>query len=104
MKATERLLTPTGAIRAWPTVALSLLGIALAFGFTIGYVNRVDDRREASDRAAAQAQREAGEQMRAAVCALVNSNVAAYGETPPSTAAGQNVAASWRTLKVQFGC
>ncbi len=93
MKARERLLTPTGALRAWPAIWLSLLGIALAFGFTIAYVGRV-----------AAAQRAEGERSRAAVCSLVNANVAAYGETPPATAAGQNIAESWVTLKGQLGC
>jgi hypothetical protein len=93
MRARDRILTPTGALRAGPAIWLSLLGIALAFGFTIAYVGRV-----------AAAQRAEGERSRAAVCALVNSNVAAYSETPPATAAGRNIAASWVELKAQLGC
>jgi hypothetical protein len=104
MRARERILTPTGAIRAWPAVLLSLVGVGLALVFTIGYVNRVDNRREASARAAAEAQRQASEQSRAIVCALVTANVRVYEETPPQTAAGRNLAGAWVELKLQLGC
>jgi hypothetical protein len=104
VKARERILTPTGALRAGPALLTSVLGIALALGLTIAYVDRVDDRREASARVAAEDQRRASEQSRAIVCALINANVRVYEETPPQTAAGRNLAGAWIELKLQLGC
>lgn len=46
MKALARVLTPTGAIRAWATVTMLILGFGLALGLTIGYVNKVDEEAE----------------------------------------------------------
>lgn len=100
----ERFLTPTGAIRAWPTVLISLVGVGLALGFTIAYVNRVDERRAASDRAARVAQQRAAEQTKMAVCAMILANVRVYDETPPTSPAGKNLAESWDLLATQFGC
>ncbi len=97
-------MTPTGALRAGPALLLSLLGIALALGFTIAYVGQVDHRRAQSARQAQEAQRRAGEQVKAAVCAMVLANVRVYQETPPQTAAGRNLADSWELLSVQFDC
>ena len=37
-----RVLTPTGAIRAWPTAIMLILGVGLALGLTIAYVDKVD--------------------------------------------------------------
>ncbi len=104
MKATERILTPTGAFRAVPTLIISLIGVFLALGLTVAYVGRVDARREASARSATEAQRRAGEQVKAAVCSMILANVRVYDETPPSTPAGRNLAESWDLLSVQFGC
>jgi hypothetical protein len=104
VRARERILTQTGALRAGPALLTSVLGIAVALLLTIGYVNRVDNRREASARAAVEAQRRASEQSRAIVCALVTANVRVYEETPPSSAAGRNLAEAWVQLKAQLGC
>lgn len=68
------------------------------------YTNHVDDRRAASARAGAEAQRRAGEQVKAAVCSMILANVRVYVETPPQTAAGRNLADSWALLSKQFGC
>jgi uncharacterized protein HemX len=104
VKASERIVTPTGALRVGPSLLLSLLGVALALGFTIAYVHQVDQRRARSAQQALEADRRAAEQNRAVACALINAQVAAYEETPPATMAGQNIADSWRTLKVTYGC
>ena len=98
------ILTPTGALRAGPALLTSLLGVALALGFTIAYVGRVDERRAASDRASRAAQQRAAEQTKAAVCSMILANVRVYDETPPTTPAGKNLAESWNLLSVQFGC
>jgi hypothetical protein len=42
------ILTPTGAMRAWATVLLLILGFGIALGLTIAYVKKVD--REAEQR------------------------------------------------------
>lgn len=42
MKKVVQVFTPTGAMRAWATLLVSVLGAAVAIGLTIGYVNRVD--------------------------------------------------------------
>lgn len=46
MRALARVLTPTGAIRAWATVLMLVLGFGLALGLTIGYVTKVDKAAE----------------------------------------------------------
>lgn len=104
MRARDWIFTPTGALRAGPSLLLSVLGIALALGLTIGYVQRVDERRAASDRAGRAAQQRAAEQTKAIVCSMILANVRVYDETPPTTPAGRNLADSWRALSVQFGC
>lgn len=68
------------------------------------YTNYVDDRRQASARAGVEAQRRAGEAVKAAVCSMVLANVRVYDETPPTTPAGRNLADSWDLLSAQFGC
>lgn len=48
MRPLERVLTPTGAMRAWATLLAVIVGFGLVVGFTIGYVKKVDhdaDRR-----------------------------------------------------------
>lgn len=104
MRTRDRILTPTGALRLGPSLLLSVLGIALALGFTIAYVARVDQRRVRSAQVAQQAQREQGEQTRAVVCRLIVAQVDAYAEQPPQTAAGRNIAETWAVLKLQLGC
>ena len=68
------------------------------------YTNHVDERRQESARAATAAQRKAGEQVKAVVCAMILANVRVYDETPPPSAAGRNLADSWDLLSKQFGC
>lgn len=41
-----RILTPTGAFRAWATVLMLVLGFGMALGLTIGYVTKVDREAE----------------------------------------------------------
>lgn len=42
MKRVMHVFTPTGAMRAWATMLLSIVGFGLALGLTIAYVNKVD--------------------------------------------------------------
>jgi hypothetical protein len=42
----QRVVTPTGALRAWPTILILILGFGLALGFTIAYVRKVDQDAE----------------------------------------------------------
>lgn len=37
-----QVFTPTGAMRAWATVLMLVLGFGLALGLTIAYVTKVD--------------------------------------------------------------
>lgn len=46
MRALAHFLTPTGAIRAWATVLMVVLGFGAALGLTIGYVVKVDKAAE----------------------------------------------------------
>lgn len=41
------IFTPTGAMRAWATVLMLILGFGLGLGFTIAYVDKVDRDAEA---------------------------------------------------------
>jgi hypothetical protein len=104
VRTRDRILTSTGALRVGPSLLLSLLGVALALGLTIAYVQQVDARRARSAQQAKDADRRAADENRAVVCALINANVAAYEETPPASPAGQNLAAAWQTLKFRYGC
>lgn len=104
MRARDRILTPTGALRVGPSLLLSVAGVALAFFFTIAYVHQVDERRAQSAAAAKVAQQHQAEQTKAAVCAMILANVRVYEETPPTSPAGKNLAESWAQLSTQFGC
>jgi hypothetical protein len=47
MKAKRvHVFTPTGAIRAWASILIVILGFGLALGFTIAYVTKVDKEAE----------------------------------------------------------
>jgi hypothetical protein len=46
MKVLAHIFTPTGAIRAWASILMLILGFGLALGLTIGYVNKVDKAAE----------------------------------------------------------
>jgi hypothetical protein len=44
----HRVFTPSGAVRAWASILMVIVGFGLALGLTIGYVaktRREDDRR-----------------------------------------------------------
>jgi hypothetical protein len=55
MKVLAHIFTPTGAIRAWASILMLILGFGLALGLTIGYVNKVD---KAADRRSQQRARD----------------------------------------------
>ena len=42
MKRLAWIVTPSGAMRAWATTLLLILGFGLALGLTIAYVDKVD--------------------------------------------------------------
>lgn len=46
MKQAMHVFTPTGAMRAWATMLLAVIGFGLALGLTIAYVNRIDRNAE----------------------------------------------------------
>lgn len=83
------VFTPTGAIRAWATILMLILGFGLALGLTIGYVaqtRRVDDRRW---------------------CALLGTLVTPQPTTPPQTPQeqrGRVVTEQIRRLYHELGC
>lgn len=54
MKVLSHIFTPTGAIRAWPSILMLILGFGLALGLTIGYVNKVDQAAERRNQQRAQ--------------------------------------------------
>jgi hypothetical protein len=88
-------------VYALVAVFVTTVGLAVA---NVEYTNHVDERRAASDRANAAAGHQSAVQTLQAVCALVEAQIAAYQETPPKTAAGQNSARAWLDLERQFGC
>jgi hypothetical protein len=46
VNALAKVLTPTGAMRAWATLLVVIAGFGLALGLTIGYVKKVDREAE----------------------------------------------------------
>lgn len=85
----EHLLTPTGAIRAWATTFMVILGFGLGLGLTIGYVAKTraeDDRRW---------------------CALLGTLVAPQPSTPPVTpqeVRGRRITEQINSLYHELGC
>jgi hypothetical protein len=83
------VFTPTGAVRAWASILMVIVGFGLALGLTIGYVaktRRDDDRRW---------------------CALLSMLVAPQPTTPPQTpqeARGRKVTEQIRKLYHDLGC
>jgi hypothetical protein len=83
------IFTPTGAIRAWASVLMVVLGFGLALGLTIGYV--VDQQHKADAR----------------WCALLGSLITPQPSTPPQSpqeVRGRQVTEQIRTLYRQLGC
>jgi hypothetical protein len=83
------IFTPTGAIRAWATILMVILGFGLALGLTIGYV--VDQQHKADAR----------------WCALLGSLVTPQPTTPPATpqeVRGRQITEQVRTLYREMGC
>jgi hypothetical protein len=93
MKAAARILTPTGAFRAWATVTMLIIGFGLALGLTIAYVNRVDHRADARN-----------QQRAREICGLMRVLDDAYQQTPPTTPTGRTVAAEIHRYRVNLGC
>jgi hypothetical protein len=86
VRRTLQVFTATGAIRAWATVLMVILGFGLALGLTIGYVakkSRDDDRRW---------------------CSLLVNLDDAYQQNPPTSPVGRQIAADMHNLRVGFGC
>jgi hypothetical protein len=88
MKAMH-VFTPTGAVRAWASILMVIVGFGLALGLTIGYVaktRRIDDQRW---------------------CALLGTLVTPQPTTPPQTpqeARGRKVTEQIRQLYHELGC
>lgn len=81
-----RLLTPTGAYRAWVTVAMVIASLVVAVGLTIGYVAKAraqDDRRW---------------------CDLLGTLTQPQPTAAPQTPQGRQVAAKLQELYREFGC
>jgi hypothetical protein len=83
------VFTPTGAVRAWASILMVIVGFGLALGLTIGYVaqtRREDDRRW---------------------CDLLGTFLTPQPTTPPQTpqeARGRLVTEKIRQLYHEFGC
>ncbi|GAA0739294.1 hypothetical protein Drose_04100 [Dactylosporangium roseum] len=93
MKTLDRFLTPTGAIRAWATVTMLIVGFGLALGLTIGYVQRVDD---AAERRNIERERE--------ICGLIVVLDDAYRQIPPATQLGKNIADEIHRYRLRLDC
>lgn len=88
------IFTPTGAMRAWATVTMLILGFGLALGLTIAYVNKVD--RDAERRNVQRARE---------ICGLIvlidNRNQKLPETTDPGTAAFR---AELHRYRLALGC
>jgi hypothetical protein len=89
MSSRMSVFTPSGAVRAWASILMVIVGFGLALGLTIGYVARArreDDRRW---------------------CALLSTLVTPQPTTPPQTpqeARGRKVTEQIRKLYHDLGC
>lgn len=70
-----------------------LVGVGLAIGFTIAYVTKVDHAAEARNQ---QRVRE--------ICGLLVVLDDAYGQTPPTTQLGRNIADEIHRYRQRLGC
>ena len=93
MNALAKVVTPTGAMRAWATLLAVIVGFGLALGLTIGYVKKVD----------ADAEHRNLERSRE-ICGLILVLDEAYQATPPTTPLGRNVAAEIHAYRTRLGC
>lgn len=93
MRALDRILTPTGAMRAWATILLLIVGFGLALGLTIAYVGKVD-------RAAEHRNQERSRE----ICGLITVLDDAYAETPPTTPVGRHLADEIHRYRMRLGC
>lgn len=84
MKPRERILTPTGAFRAWWSVAMIVLTVLLVAGAGVAYTSHV--RREADRR----------------WCRVLS--MQANPDPPPATPRGWAQVREYQKLHRQFGC
>jgi hypothetical protein len=89
----RRILTPTGAIRAWASVLMLIAGFGLALGLTVGYVKHVDHMAEQRN---LERSRE--------ICGLITVIDDAYQQTPPTTPVGQHLADEIHRYRQRLGC
>ena len=85
-------------IYALVVVFVTMIGVGVA---NVWYTNHVDDMRVKGERAAKAA---AAAASRASACKLVVAFDELYRESPPTTPAGQRVAALWASYRQQLGC
>jgi hypothetical protein len=101
-----RALTPTGAIRAWWSLAMVLVTAVLIAAGSVGYTNHVHregERRYAEQREREKrAQEEASQQTLAVVCEWMALRV--NPEPPPTTVRGRQQLAADQKMYKQFGC
>lgn len=106
MTKRTRVLTTTGAFRAWWSLAIVLVVAVLITSGNVIYTNHVQrqaDRRHAEQQAQEErAQQEARRQGLRAVCAWLELRV--EPEPPPSTARGRGQLLADQRLYEQFGC
>ena len=88
-------------VHGWyPLVALAIVFVMVS-GLNILYTNYVNNERQEAERKAEAAARAAA---RVQSCQLVVAFDELYKETPPTTPAGQNVAALWAEYRRQMAC
>lgn len=79
-------------------VLLAPLGVGVG---NVAYTNHVDERRVADQARSQQAAREAA---RRASCELIVAFDELFKESPPTTPAGEQVAALWARYRVELKC
>lgn len=88
----SHVLTPTGAMRAWPAVLLTAVGMGLAMILMFGYVRKVDQQNDQRD---IRRQRE--------ICGLLRA-VAGPDASPPADARAAAIAAELHRYAHAIGC
>lgn len=71
MKDQLHAITPTGAFKAWASVMLSLVGVAVALVLTIGYVKKVDQDAKERTQREAQAAEERNVKRQREICGII---------------------------------